>query len=342
MTRLPRYDDSGEHHHVMSRGTAKRPIFETRQDVRFLLSLIARMVKDGKIAVLAYCVLTTHYHLLLRSVTGELSSVMQWIQVLYSKYFNRTRDRDGPTYRSRFTSKRITSYRYQAAVLWYIDRNAVEAGLVTRPEDYPYGSAQHYAHHHGPSWLARSEVEGVVRTLAGADRYRPQDYASSLSGRSNPALYELMQAASKHPRLSPDRALDNLFGAAAPATRDWLIENARNADGGPAGTLVASARSLCVSLQARRDAALGPSPMPAGSDWDILEAGLLRSACGLTLRQVAMHQEVSSTSIYRRLKKHAERMEAHSEYCAVAAEILREALNQDFGFLGALPQERPA
>ena len=59
MARNPRLDLPGSGHPVMNRGTARRCLFESREDIRFFLSCLARAVRRGQIEVHAWSVLTT-------------------------------------------------------------------------------------------------------------------------------------------------------------------------------------------------------------------------------------------------------------------------------------------
>src|SRR5262249_61913289 len=106
----------------------------------------------------AFCVLTTHFHLLVRSLTGELSRAMCEMQKEYSRWFNRTRRRDGPLFRGRFLSKPVESPEYREYLIRYIDFNPVSAGLAATPGLYPHGSARCYASPRGPAWLCRSWI----------------------------------------------------------------------------------------------------------------------------------------------------------------------------------------
>lgn len=121
----------------MNLGLARRTSFETRADMRFFLACLASEVRASRLEIHAFCILTTHDHLLLRSPSGELSRVMQRVQNEYSRWFNRGRQRDGPLYRSRFLSKPVRSEHDRKLLVRYIDANPVTAGLVVRPEDYP-------------------------------------------------------------------------------------------------------------------------------------------------------------------------------------------------------------
>jgi len=93
----------------MNRAVARRSLFETREDIRFFLAGVVRSIRRGELEVHSWCVLTTHFHMLVRSPKGQLSEAMRRIQNSYARYFNRKRRRDGPLHRGRFTSKPVES-----------------------------------------------------------------------------------------------------------------------------------------------------------------------------------------------------------------------------------------
>ncbi len=157
----------------MNRGLAHRTVFETRRDVRAFLACLARAAHEGRIEVHAYCLLATHYHLLVRSVDGELSETMRRIQNGFVRWFNRSRGRDGALFRGRFCSRHVDTLTYQYAVVSYIDKNPVQARLADRAEQYPHGSACHYSRLRGPPWLTRNWLERSATEFAGTQRYEP-------------------------------------------------------------------------------------------------------------------------------------------------------------------------
>ncbi len=99
MPRRPREDEPGAWHHVMNRGIARRALYEDRRDVRCFLACLALAARAGLIEVHAWCVMTTHFHLLVRSPVGQLSDAMRRVQREYSRAFNR---RHGALARGRF------------------------------------------------------------------------------------------------------------------------------------------------------------------------------------------------------------------------------------------------
>src|SRR5258707_2098618 len=162
----PRGDHPGAWHHVTNRGLAHRPAFEGRRDVRSFLALLGRRVHEGQLEVHAFAILTTHFHLLLRSTKGELSNAMMWIENRYVKQFNKLRDRDGSLFGSRFRSRIVDTEEYWFNVIRYIDANPVDAGLCTRPAEYEFGSARMYCGGRSAPWLERASVEQTVVRLS--------------------------------------------------------------------------------------------------------------------------------------------------------------------------------
>ena len=68
---------------------------------------MAHAVRRGQLELHAYSLLTTHVHLLVRSPGESLSEAMQRIEQRFVLRFNRLRERDGPLFRARFTSRRV-------------------------------------------------------------------------------------------------------------------------------------------------------------------------------------------------------------------------------------------
>src|SRR3989338_2053172 len=66
--------------------------------------------KTFQVSILAYCLMPTHYHLLLRQNKRHgISNFISKIQNSYTRYFNIKYKRNGPLFLDRFKSKPITS-----------------------------------------------------------------------------------------------------------------------------------------------------------------------------------------------------------------------------------------
>ncbi len=101
----------------MNRGIARRTLFETGRDCRYFLFRVARSVRRCELEVHALCLMTTHYHMHVRSPRAALASAMQRIQNEYVRWFNRSRRRDGTLYRGRFCSRPVRTIAYRPATV---------------------------------------------------------------------------------------------------------------------------------------------------------------------------------------------------------------------------------
>ncbi len=328
MPRHPRDDAPDTWHHVMNRGVARRTLFETKADIRTFLARVALEVRAGRVEVHAFCVLTTHFHLLVRSPAGELSAVMQRVQNEYARWFNRARRRDGPLHRGRFRSKRIDSLAYRELLVRYIDANSVAAGLVPSAELYPHGSARCYAGERGPPWLARDWIEATVRRHSGLTRYDPARYLDSFGPRGTPTASALIERRLEHAGRCED-PLDQLVNAAPRRVLEWMRRKARLADGTTIGVPVCDEETVCLVVQQARARSGEWSVRPgrrAVDAWPTVQVGLLRELCGSTLRQAGARTQRPASGACILDERHRRLVQDDESYAARAAELAREAL----------------
>jgi REP element-mobilizing transposase RayT len=342
MPRRPRSDEPGAWHHVFNRGLARRTLFECDRDIRKFLALFARTVRAGRIEVHAYCVLTTHFHFLVRSPLGELSGAMQWIQNQYVRWFNRGRRRDGPLLRGRFGSKRADSLTYRRHLVRYIDFNAVAARLAPAPALYPHGSARHFAQVRSPRWLARTWIDGEIGESELDGRSRSARYTDRFGDALPPALLEWVERRAQWPSNDPD-ALDDLLAAAPERVLDWMRRKARVADGSRIGLPVCTAAAVEAEIERSRS---------ARGDWRIelergdasalalLHVGLLRDLCAATLAQLAAATSLSTTGVWSKARRHSALLESDARYAEAAGSLASAALHACHGGLGRPPLAR--
>jgi hypothetical protein len=69
---------------------------------------------------------------------------MQGINQSYTMYFNRRYDAVGHLFQGRYKAILCDRDRYQLSLVKYIHLNPVRAGIVARPEEYPWSSHPYY------------------------------------------------------------------------------------------------------------------------------------------------------------------------------------------------------
>ena len=305
MARAPRQDRPGSFHHVMNGALGGRTLFEDRDDFRFFESLLAREVRRGLIVLLAYALVHTHYHLLLFSPLGLLAKAMANIQRDYVRRFNRRRKRYGPLFRNRFKSKPAHHLAYRGIVVRYIDDNPVSIGLAPDAAGYPYGSARFYARRQGPPWLNRVWVESQVRAVSGSAIYDPRDYAVRFPSRLPPAIRDWVTANLERTRADDDRIAALVHNPEGGVMR-WMIEKALLADGTLPWNLPLPAGRVLTEIRNPLPEIATVAMALQGAQLNCAVAGLLRHACGLSLREVHARTGIPLSSVHAHAAQHAE------------------------------------
>jgi putative transposase len=147
MPRPPRNFVAGYPVHLVHRGNNRQDIFRCEKDFRVLRHFLKEAASKFEVAVNAYVLMTNHIHLMLTPVDEVgISRAMHSASRRYAGYFNAAYARTGTLWEGRFHASLIPEDRYLLACHRYIDMNPVRAGLVDRPDRYPWSSYRHYAH----------------------------------------------------------------------------------------------------------------------------------------------------------------------------------------------------
>ena len=104
MARPPRILKAGAWYHLTARGIERRAIFLDDKDRRHFCQLLGEWVERFGIVLHAYVLMDNHYHLLAETTRPNLSQAMQWINLSYTAWFNRRRERSGHLFQGRFKS----------------------------------------------------------------------------------------------------------------------------------------------------------------------------------------------------------------------------------------------
>ena len=79
MPRRPRSELEDGTYHVTARGAGGIPLFTQDVDRLDFLELLARAVRRFRWTCPAYCLMGTHYHLVLEAPIPDLSGGMRWL-----------------------------------------------------------------------------------------------------------------------------------------------------------------------------------------------------------------------------------------------------------------------
>ena len=97
------------------------------------------------VEIIAYCIMPTHPHLILKQLSKNgISTFMNTILNSYTRYFNTKYNRKGPLWEGRFKSVLVKSDEQLRHLTRYIHLNPVTAYLVDKPEEWRYSSYKEY------------------------------------------------------------------------------------------------------------------------------------------------------------------------------------------------------
>ncbi len=131
-------------YHVMGRGNGGQLVFRTDDDRLVFLGILEDVARKTGCRILICCLMGNHFHLLVQVGDIPLSSVMQRFLCRYSRHFNITHKRRGHVFQARFKARLCAKNAYLLTLIRYINNNPVKAGLVRRPEDWPWSSHRQY------------------------------------------------------------------------------------------------------------------------------------------------------------------------------------------------------
>jgi putative transposase len=140
MPRPPRPQFPDAVYHVGVHAGWRESLFRRDSDRDIYFWLLDGVVDEFGWECIAYCLLTTHLHLLVQTPRPNISAGMQRLNSQYAQGFNRRYGRRGHVVESRFWSELAEDDRQLLAVARYIAMNPVAAGACLRPEDWPWSS----------------------------------------------------------------------------------------------------------------------------------------------------------------------------------------------------------
>jgi len=141
MPRQARLDAPGALHHVIARGNERRRIFEDTKDRKEFLARLGEVLSGTETICYAWALVPNHFHLLLRTGTQPMATVMRRLLTGYAISFNRRHRRYGHLFQNRYKSILCQEDPYFQELVRYIHLNPLRAKLVKGMEalgQYPY------------------------------------------------------------------------------------------------------------------------------------------------------------------------------------------------------------
>lgn len=123
MPRRPREFVAGGIYHVFNRGNNRKTLFEEEPDYECFMGILEKGRERERVEIYHYCLMSNHYHLLMRSEEREsLPRFMHWVQLGYARYYKRKHETTGHIFEERYRSPRIAEESYYLQCGRYIER----------------------------------------------------------------------------------------------------------------------------------------------------------------------------------------------------------------------------
>ncbi|PIP19346.1 MAG: hypothetical protein COT38_01720 [Candidatus Omnitrophica bacterium CG08_land_8_20_14_0_20_41_16] len=163
--------ERGEIYHIFNKSIAEYKIFNNKEEflrmmkviqyylwgrrkIRFSkwkeigenrLSEIEVLKEEKLVEIIAYCIMPTHIHLILKQLRDKgISIFMSQISNSYARYFNVKHKRKGPLWEREFKNVLIATDGQLLHLTRYIHLNPTTAFLVDKPEDWLFSSYKEF------------------------------------------------------------------------------------------------------------------------------------------------------------------------------------------------------
>jgi putative transposase len=186
MPRQPRSAPGGFVYHALNRAVARLTLFQKDDDYAAFERVLAEALKHTPTRVLGYCVMPNHWHLVLwPREDGELTAFLRWLTLTHTQRWHAHHHTAGTghLYQGRFKAFPIQEDDHFYAVMRYVERNPLRAGLTARAEEWPWSSLGR---------RQRGEARGEVR-LESWPLPRPRDWAARVNRAETEAEVEAIR-----------------------------------------------------------------------------------------------------------------------------------------------------
>ena len=182
MPRPPRVQAADAIYHITGRGNSGRPIFRDDRDREVFLLLLSLLIERYGWQCYGYCLMTTHYHLLVMTPKPDLARGMQWLNGVYAQMFNRRHAHGGHVFRGRYNSTLVEREGHLVELHRYISLNPVRAGICRSAREYRWSSYRATIRlEPTPSFLT---IEPILELFAGSKATARKRLVAFVEGRN--------------------------------------------------------------------------------------------------------------------------------------------------------------
>jgi len=134
MPRSLRLEREGGVYHIINRGNYRQDLFVDEGSHRSFEICLFEACEKCNWVLEGFCVMTNHFHLVVRTPTGNLIYGMKWLQSTFANRYHRYRRINGKLFQGRYKSLLVEESSYLGALLHYVHLNPVRAQLCPLSE----------------------------------------------------------------------------------------------------------------------------------------------------------------------------------------------------------------
>ncbi len=158
MSRVPREVSESPYYHVLVRGNGKQRIFLDDEDKEKILQIFKKYSDVDLLKLIAYCILDSHAHFLLKIEKYNLSTIMKKVNITYAYYYNCKYDRTGHVFYDRFKSACISDQEYILPVIRFIHNDPINDGIVQKHDAYKWSSYKDYVEPNNDTFIFYKKI----------------------------------------------------------------------------------------------------------------------------------------------------------------------------------------
>jgi REP element-mobilizing transposase RayT len=140
VARRLRIQDPHATYHVIAHSTFGRRLFLGNDDRRYFVNRLDDVVRRFEWSCLAYCLMGTHYHLLVTTPHPNIGAGMHRLNFMYAQAFNQRHEQFGHLFDERYHTAMVEADGHFLQLFRYLALNPVRAGLCHEPAAWRWSS----------------------------------------------------------------------------------------------------------------------------------------------------------------------------------------------------------
>ena len=152
---------------MTARGNRSSTLYFDAIDSEFFIQLLGLVARSAGWRCHSYCLMTTHYHVLVTTPDANIAAGMHALNGRYARAFNGRHGVDGHVFGRRYAAELVEHDGHLLEVYRYIAWNPVRAGLCKSPADWRWSSYSRLLRRELP--VGQSETELLAHFGDGRD-----------------------------------------------------------------------------------------------------------------------------------------------------------------------------